>query len=170
MRSQYFSKRLNITTSNNSLLTELGHGYINSAVTEFVLSLYDIADFLKKITGIYKYKTDGAMDLVFKFRRNILAHRGCNWGSEESNKTRKFLSQETIFKTCHDAAHEFMLDLREYISFEPLDNCPMIQKLEKHDLDNLFRNSPELKYRYAAPSMSEVINFFGTSLLPDLKK
>ncbi|MNJ93353.1 hypothetical protein D3C87_110330 [compost metagenome] len=151
----------------NLLLSELAHGYINGAITEFVLLLYDSAALLKRHTGNYEYKVGGSIDKIFKFRRHILAHRGCNWGSEESMATIEGLSQERIFQTSYKAANEFVLDLRRYMSFEPIEKNPAIQKIRKPDFDNLLKNSPELGFHTPVFEISDVINFFGSSLLPE---
>lgn len=95
--AELIEKSLRGDIPKNSILLELGHGYINGAVREFVLLLYDTVELLKKNTGTYKYKTGGAIDQIFKFRRNILAHRGCNWGSDESKEIIQFLAQESIY-------------------------------------------------------------------------
>lgn len=168
--AELVSKNLLTIKPNNGLLSELGYGYINGSVTEYVLSLYDAVMLLKKAIREYEYKPNEPIDLIFKFRRHVLAHRGCNWGSAESNETLKFLAEGNIFKTCHEAANEFVQDLRKYMNFSPLKQFPRIQKIMKHDLDNLFNKAPELAYYYSISNLDEVKKFFGTDLLPESKE
>lgn len=162
--AELLEKTLRSETPKNKLLLELGHGYINGAISEFVLILYDTIDLFKKNISIYRYKTGGAIDQIFKFRRHILAHRGCNWGTQESTDTISYFSTESIYKTCHEAAVEFVQDLRNYISFDPIEKNPGIQKIRRPDLINLIENSPELGFYLPAYNMDEAIEFFGASL------
>lgn len=91
----------------------------------------------------------------------------CNWGSAESKKIIEFLQQNKIYETCHKAALEFVEDLQKFISFEPIEKYPTIQKIWKKELVDLFRNSPELKFNYTVPNIDEVIRFFGVTLMPN---
>ena len=168
--AELIEKSLRNITPKNHLLSELGHGYINGAITEFVLLLYDSAELLKKTTGTYQYKPGGAIAQIFKFRRHILAHRGCNWGSKESKETLASLSQESIFQASYKAGNEFVQDLRNYLTFDPIDKNPLIQKIRRPDFENLLKNSPELGFYSPIFEMNEVIQFFGSSLLPNSEK
>lgn len=150
----------------NSLFSELANGYIHGSVSEFVLLLYDSADLLKKVTGTYKYNSNGPMADVFRFRRHFLAHRACNRNSEESKDTRNSFGPGVIYKKCHEAAFEYSQDLQRYISFDPIENIPLIQKFRQGDFESLIRNSPTLSFQKPAHHIEDVKKFFGSSLLP----
>lgn len=93
----------------NALLNELMDGYFSSALAEFALMLYDAVQIFKKIEPSYKFQEQSPVDMVLRFRRHMLAHRGMNWMDSESIETRESMKQgvEDFVSICIAAAKEF---------------------------------------------------------------
>lgn len=164
LNAQKLMAAINQGKVKNGVILELAYAYIQNAATDFALSLYDFLEVFKGLKPIFEYQNGSAISKVMAFRRHVLAHKGKNWGTEESKKVLEELNKDagSLFVNCFKAMEELTTIFKDRgIVYGPGKMRPAAQLIRGPELQALLEKIPQDGQFVPVPSEDELIKFFG---------